>query len=298
MQDDQHGGRGPLGEFLSARRALVSAREAGIHDLGLSRRVPGLRREEVAQLAGISVDYYSRLEQGRLRTASRAVLNSIGLALRLDADQRGHLFKLAALDKDTSAPEDEQHVGVRVQRLLDSLVAMPALVLGRYLDILAWNTLAAALLGDLAEMSRYRRNYVRMVFLDPATRNVFVDWSDQARQVVSFLRMNSGARSSQARLRELVGELSLRDDDFRRWWNQHLVSLRPFGAARFDHPAVGEFSLEWEVLTVIEDDEQFVGLLSTAPDTADHDALTQLASWAGSRGIRSSAQVRDPETGR
>ncbi|QBI56405.1 helix-turn-helix domain-containing protein [Streptomonospora litoralis] len=290
MQVDQQY-RGPLAEFLSARRALVSARDAGIADNGLVRRVPGLRREEVAQLAGISVDYYSRLEQGRLRTASRTVLNAIGQALRLDSDQRLHLFKLANPDMDIGAAEEEQHVGLGVQRLLGDLVGMPALVFGRYLDILAWNSLAAALLGDLAAMGRRRRNYVRMVFLEPATRAVFVDWRERAREVVSFLRMNSGARNDQARLRELVGELAVHDDDFRRWWSQHLVSLRPFGTTRFDHPVVGEFSLEWEVLTAIEDDEQYIGLLSAAPGSDDHDAVTRLAAWAAESGLRSSGEA-------
>ncbi|MUL41650.1 helix-turn-helix domain-containing protein [Streptomonospora sp. PA3] len=291
MQGDQHQDRGPLAEFLSARRALVSARDAGLTGGGPTRRVPGLRREEVAQLAGISVDYYTRLEQGRLRTASRTVLNSIGKALGLDADQRLHLFKLANPDIDMGAAEDEQRVSPGVERLLEGLVGMPALVFGRYLDILAWNSLAAALLGDLAAMAPRRRNYVRMVFLEPATRAVFLDWRERAREAVSFLRMNSGARNGQPRLQELVGELSVRDDDFRRWWNQHLVSLRPFGATRVAHPAVGEFALEWEVLAAVEDDEQHIGLLSAAPGTPDHAAVLRLADWARECGVRSSAET-------
>ncbi|GAA4942790.1 helix-turn-helix transcriptional regulator [Streptomonospora halophila] len=294
MRGDQHGDRGPLAEFLNARRALVSIRDAGIPFGGPSRRVPGLRREEVAQLAGISVDYYTRLEQGRLRTASRTVLNSIGTALGLDADQRLHLFKLADPELGLAVAEDEQRVSVGVERLLANVVGMPALVFGRYLDILAWNRSAAALLGDLAAMSARQRNYVRIVFLNPAIRSVFVDWRERAREAVSFLRMNSGARSEQARLQELVGELSVRDEDFRRWWNQHLVSLRPFGATRFDHPAVGEFSLDWEVLAVVEDDEQFIGLLSSDPESPDHDAVMRLADWAKERGLRSSAQAAGP----
>ncbi|MDF2705457.1 MAG: hypothetical protein K0R62_1109 [Nonomuraea muscovyensis] len=275
-----------MGDFLSSRRALVSAPDVGLPETGYPRRVPGLRREEVAQLAGISIDYYTRLEQGRVRTASRAVLHSIGRALLLNDDQQRHLIQLAHPDEVAGRGGDgRQRVKPQVERLLANLVDTPALVLGRYLDILAWNRLATALLGDLAAMRPQHRNYARMTFLDPHVRSLFVDWKERAQETVSALRLAAGADCARPRLQELVGELSVRDLDFRTWWAQHLVTMRTSGSSRLDHPVAGRFSVDWQVLTGVEDQTQAVVLMSAPAGTPDHAAIRKLDVWADRQGL-------------
>ncbi|MEW9552660.1 helix-turn-helix domain-containing protein [Nonomuraea sp. NPDC050783] len=280
--------KGLLADFLAARRAAVTAAEHGLPEPVHPRRVPGLRREEVAQLAGISTDYYSRLEQGRVRTASRSVLAAIGRALLLNDDQQRHLFHLA--DPATSGRPDAavQRVSPQTLRLLANLVDTPALVLGRYLDILAWNRLGAALLGDLAALPPEHRNYVRMIFLDPHVRAMQTDWPARAREAVSSLRMAAGAYQDQSRLQELVGELSVHDLDFRTWWGQHLVTVLPFGHSQVHHPAAGTFSLDWQALASVDDQEQIIVLVTAPAGGPDHAALRRLASWAGEQDLRPS----------
>ncbi|HEX4812301.1 MAG TPA: helix-turn-helix transcriptional regulator [Nonomuraea sp.] len=272
--------RGVLADFLIARRAAVTAAEHNLPEPPYPRRVPGLRREEVAQLAGISTDYYTRLEQGRVRTASRPVLAAIGRALRLNEDQQRHLFQLANPGTPEQPVASEQHVTPRTVQLLANLVDTPALVFGRYLDILAWNQLASGLLGDLAAMPAKHRNYVRMIFLDPQVRALQADWPSRAREAVSSLRMAAGAYPGQPRLQELVGELSVRDDDFRTWWSQHLVTVHPFGHSEVHHPIAGHFSLDWQALTSVDDQEQIIVLVTAPFGGPDHAALQRLAAWA------------------
>ncbi|MFI7707150.1 helix-turn-helix transcriptional regulator [Nonomuraea sp. NPDC049480] len=278
--------RGPLADFLTARRAAVTAAEHGLPEPPYPRRVPGLRREEVAQLAGISTDYYTRLEQGRVRTASRSVLNAIGRALLLNDDQQRHLFQLAYPEALEQPGDADQHVTPQTARLLANLVDTPALVLGRYLDILAWNRLCAALMGDLAAMNPAHRNYVRMIFLDDHVRSMQVDWRARAQEIVSTLRMAAGAYPDVPRLQELVGELSVRDEDFRTWWADHLVTLQTSGRSRLRHPVVGEFSLDWQALTSFEDQEQAIVLLTAPHGSPDHDAIKRLDAWARKQGLQ------------
>ncbi|MEV0381757.1 helix-turn-helix transcriptional regulator [Nonomuraea sp. NPDC050643] len=280
--------KGVLADFLTARRAAVTAAEHALPEPAYPRRVPGLRREEVAQLAGISTDYYSRLEQGRVRTASRAVLNAIAQALLLNDDQRRHLFQLAQPALADRPDGAEQQVSPQTQRLLANLIDTPALVLGRYLDILAWNRLAAALLGDLAAMPPRHRNYVRMIFLDTHVRALQTDWPARAREAVSSLRMAAGAYPDQPRLHELVGELSVHDDDFRTWWSQHLITVHPFGHNTVRHPIAGTFDLDWQVLTSVDDHEQAIVLITTPPSGPDHAAIRHLAAWAEQQALLSS----------
>jgi|UPI00083059C8 transcriptional regulator with XRE-family HTH domain len=281
------GSRGPLADFLSARRALVTAAEAGLPETGFPRRVPGLRREEVAHLAGISTDYYTRLEQGRLRTASPGVLHAVGRALRLDADQQRHLLRLAHPEEHRFSGADGDRVCPRTERLLANLADTPGLVLGRHLDILSWNRLGSALFADLGARDARHRNYVRMVFLDPHTRSLLCDWERHARDAVAHLRMSAGATAGRgrARLEELVGELSVRDADFATWWGQHIVAATGFRTFRLDHPVVGRFELDWHALTAIEADGPVLSLLSAAPGTPDHAAVRRLDAWAEEQGI-------------
>ena len=199
-----------LGDFLKARRAELSPQSMGLPDNGTLRRVPGLRREEVALLAAISTEYYTRLEQGRME-ASAPVLMTLARVLRLDDDQRDYLLELAGKDNARPRRRAAQKVRPQMRRLLDNLVDTPALVLGRRMDILAWNPLAAALMTDFSQIPEERRNSVRLVFTDPAMRNLYTDWEDVARTNVAFLRMEAADNPDDPRLSELVEELSVRD---------------------------------------------------------------------------------------
>ena len=199
-----------LGDFLKARRAELSPQSMGLPDNGTLRRVPGLRRGEVALLAAISTEYYTRLEQGRME-ASAPVLMTLARVLRLDDDQRDYLLELAGKDNARPRRRAAQKVRPQMRRLLDNLVDTPALVLGRRMDILAWNPLAAALMTDFSQIPEERRNSVRLVFTDPAMRNLYTDWEDVARTNVAFLRMEAADNPDDPRLSELVEELSVRD---------------------------------------------------------------------------------------
>ncbi|MET8863493.1 helix-turn-helix transcriptional regulator [Nonomuraea sp. NPDC004580] len=283
--------RGPLGDFLAARRASLSAPEAGLAETGKLRRVPGLRREEVAHLAGISTDYYTRLEQGRVRTASRAVLNALGRALQLNGDQHRYLIQLAHPEASDRSGCRHGHERIRPQiaRLLSNLVDTAGLVLGPYLDILAWNRLASALFGDLHTIKPQHRNLARMVFLDPHTRSLLLDWRERAQETVSTLRMAAGTHPLQPRLRALISELAAHDGDFRTWWGQHLVTMRTCGRSRLNHPIAGQFDVDWQFLTDVEDEKLWVVLLSAPAGTSAHAALRNLDAVAEERGLQEGA---------
>ena len=241
-----------LGEFLKLRRGRLTPAQVGLPDRGhTQRRVEGLRREEVAELVAISTDYYMRIEQGRL-APSPPVLASLARALRLDADQTEYVEGLVGQAARTRtrgvtrrrAPRPKVHP--HLARLMGQLADTPALVFGPRLDILAWNDLAAALLSDFALVPERERNYVRMVFTDPAMRRVYPDWEDVARTCVEVLRMEAGTNPSDPALSELVGELSIADADFRTWWAEHRVAHQDFGSKRIAHPLVGDLTLDWD----------------------------------------------------
>jgi transcriptional regulator with XRE-family HTH domain len=267
-----------LGEFLRARRADLSPRAVGLPGTGAARRVPGLRREEVAQLASISVDYYTRLEQGRLR-ASGSVLAMLARALRLDDDQQAYLYELAG--KTTARPRRRpaQRVRPSMRRLLDQLTETPAMVLGRHLDILAWNSGAGALYTDFARIPESRRNYLWLLFTDPTVRNLHVDWESAARTSVDVLRMEAARYPDDQRLATLVGELSVRDPDFRQWWAAHRVASTSYGTKNFHHPVVGDLTLDCDTLVCPDDQDQWLLVLTAEPGTPSHQALRILASW-------------------
>lgn len=182
--------RNELGEFLKARRAELTPARVGLPDSGTLRRVPGLRREEVAQLAAISTDYYTRVEQGRLQ-ASTPVLTTLARALQLDEDQTAYVLGLATKRRSRTPRQATQRVRPQLQRLLDQLTDAPALVLGRHMDILAWNSLAAALIKDFDALPRPECNYLRLAFIDPDVRRLFTDWETTARTCVAYLRMDA-----------------------------------------------------------------------------------------------------------
>lgn len=269
--------RNELGEFLKARRSELSLQAVGLPDSRSVRRVPGLRREEVAQLAAISPDYYARLEQGRLQ-ASATVLTTLARVLRLDDDQRAYLLGLAGKSTDRPRKRTTQQVRPQLRRLLDQLTESPALILGRYTDILAWNPLAAALITEFSEIPEHQRNFVRLAFTDPRTRGMMRDWEDVARTCVAFLRMEAAHNPEDPRLTALVGELCVRDPDFRSWWAEHDVATMISGTKRYRHPVVGDLTLDWDVLSHTADQQLLV--MTAEPGTPSHDALRLLASWA------------------
>ncbi|WP_030788541.1 helix-turn-helix domain-containing protein [Streptomyces sp. NRRL S-920] len=272
--------RAELSEFLRTRRARLQPQDVGLPSFGRHRRVPGLRREELAQLAGVSVAYYTRLEQGNGRNVSGEVLDAIARALRLTDAEHAHLTRLAkpkTVKKKRATRQ--QHLRPALQQLLDSMDTVPAFVVGRRTDILGWNALAAALLGDWAELPPGERNLARFCFLDPRSRDLFVDWELKASDVVSYLRMDAGCYPNDPLLSGLVGELSVRSEEFRSLWATHDVREKGHGVKRLRHPLVGELSLSYETLRLPDDCDQSLIMYHAEPDSASAQALRLLASW-------------------
>ncbi|NEW26648.1 helix-turn-helix transcriptional regulator [Nocardia cyriacigeorgica] len=269
-----------LGGFLKARRGEISPAEVGLPVHGAApRRVSGLRREEVADLVAISHDYYTRIEQGRL-APSEPVLDALVRVLRLDDDQRDYVRSLAQRGERRQAKRASKAVRPQLQRLLDQLTDTPALIFGRYLDILAWNRLACALLTDFDAMNPRQRNYVRMVFTDPAMRELYADWEGVARTCVAILRMEAAANPSDAQLSSLVGELSIADAQFRQWWAARHVARQEFGTKTLHHPEVGDLTLNWDTFRYAGDQDQQLVLWSAEPGSTSHDKLRILTSWS------------------
>jgi transcriptional regulator with XRE-family HTH domain len=270
-------------EFLRTRRARITPDQAGLAPHGGARRVPGLRREEVAQLAGVSVDYYIRLERGRTRGVSEAVLEAIARALQLDDTERAHLFDLAqptASRTRSKRPLAPQRVHPVLYRTLDSL-SVPAVVQGRRTDVLAANRLAHALYTDFEARPRRERNFARFVFLDEAARRLYVDWERVAGDCLAMLRLYAGRHPDDPQLTELVGELSLHSDAFRSMWADHDVIAHTTGTKRLHHPLVGDLTLDYLVLAVEGDPEQTLTLYTPEPASPSAEALDLLASWTG-----------------
>ncbi|MFB7501259.1 helix-turn-helix domain-containing protein [Streptomyces sp. NPDC056161] len=268
---------GELGAFLKARRMELSPAQVGLPDATGRRRVKGLRREEVALLASISPDYYTRLEQGR-RQASIPVLDTLARVLRLDDGERAYLFDLSGKDAGRPRRRTAQKVRPQLRRLLDDLPTTPAVVLGRRTDILAWNSMAAALFTDFAQIPERKRNFVRLVFREPAIRALYPDWEWVAQVSLAQLRMEAARDPKDPRLAELVGELSLQDPDFRRWWGAHHVAVQGTGTKTLNHPVVGRLLLDWSFLTCSDDPDQQLITLTAEPGTPSHDRLRILAS--------------------
>ncbi|MFE9674179.1 helix-turn-helix transcriptional regulator [Streptomyces sp. NPDC006259] len=268
-------------EFLRTRRARITPEQAGLAPYGGARRVPGLRREEVAQLAGVSVDYYIRLERGRTRGVSEAVLEAVARALRLDDTERAHLFDLtqpSPARARSRRPPAPQRVHPVLYRTLDSL-GVPAVVQGRRTDVLAANRLAHALYTDFEARPRRERNFARFVFLDEAARSLYVDWERVAGDCLAALRLYAGRHPDDPQLTELVGELSLRSDAFRRMWADHDVVAHTSGTKRLHHPLVGDLTLDYVVLAVEDDPEQTLVVYTPEPASPSAEALDILASW-------------------
>ncbi|WP_439679181.1 helix-turn-helix transcriptional regulator [Embleya sp. MST-111070] len=266
-----------LGTFLRARREAVDVATAGIVHAG-RRRTPGLRREEVAAQAGVSTDYYVRLEQGRERGPSEQVVDALAHALRLGDDAAEHLRRLARPAPRRRSPvRRAERVSPLLVQMMQSWDRQPAVVLGRYMDILAANTLGAALFDGP------ERNLLRLLFLDPAGRTFYPDWEQAARNTVASLRSCAGDDPGDPALASLVGELSLRSQDFARLWARHEVRRKSTEAKRFRHRAVGELVLSYESLTVNSAPGQQLVVYQAEPGSATEQALCLLGSLAADR---------------
>ncbi|GLY80116.1 helix-turn-helix domain-containing protein [Actinoallomurus iriomotensis] len=278
------GGQRQLGDFLQTRRARLRPEDVGLPDYGERRRVPGLRREELALLAGVSSSYYTRLEQGQSVGASPEVLDAIGRALRLDESELRHLHDLAGSAKRgavTRRPPAE-HVDASTLELLAALGDVPALVSGRRSDVLAWNPLGHALLAahldpDSPSRPADRPNLARLVFLDAHTRALYADWPAKARAVVRNLRMVAGRHPDDALLASLVGELSMRSPEFAAMWADHSVRPCDSGVFEMHHPLVGTLTVTQQSLRPPGSEERLVVLATAAPGSSSQAALYLLA---------------------
>lgn len=263
----------------------MSPDDVGIRSYG-RRRVPGLRREELAQLAGVSVTYLTRLEQGQSHNASDAVIDAIGRALRLDADERAHLFALAHGAVPTPAVTSQPEIAkAGAEQLLHSMGDVPAVLLGRFNDILAWNRaghvlLAGHLDADAPRRADTRPNQLKLLFLDEHTRDLYVNWYDEAALAVASLRYVAAQFAGDRELAQLVGELSMNSAEFARLWAGHDVRLCTSGAKRFRHPAVGELVLNYELLHLPEGNGQRILTHTAEPGSASFAALRLLNSPA------------------
>ena len=273
-----------LGEFLRSRRARLSPEDAGIVSYG-ARRVPGLRREELAQLAGISPTYYARLEQGQSTNASESVIDALARALRLDDDERMHLHDLAAPAARTERGRRARPETARAStvQLVHAMRDVPAVVMGRRSEVLAWNRLGHALLAghhdfDAPARPADRPNLTRMLFLDPHTRELYTRWDDEAARSVASLRLIAGRYRDDRELADLVGELTLKSEEFSSFWSKHPVQNCLSGRKQFHHPEVGDLELDFQVLHLPDDSGQRI-LTYTAPrGTPSSEALLLLAS--------------------
>jgi transcriptional regulator with XRE-family HTH domain len=282
--DEQAAGldrRAELSEFLRTRRARLKPEDVGLPAHGRRRRVPGLRREELAQLAGVSVAYYTKLEQGNGRNVSAEVLDSIGRALRLTDAEQAHLTHLAdpRPQRRKHRMPKRQQVRGSLRHLLDSLEGVPAYVAGARSDILAWNRMAAALFGDWGSLPAGERNWARLTFLHPGYRELFLDWDTKASDMVSYLRLYAGQHAEDPDLSALVGELSVKSETFRRLWATHDVKEKGHGVKRMRHPLVGDLTLAYETLHLPDDAEQYLCVYHAEPGSPSADALRLLANW-------------------
>ncbi|MDL4812697.1 helix-turn-helix transcriptional regulator [Actinomadura opuntiae] len=280
--------RAELGEFLRSRRARLKPEELGLPDYGGRRRVPGLRREELARLAGVSVDHYVRLEQGRTLQFSEAVLDAVARALRLDEVERGHLYRLARpYTEPAGAPAHEsQRVRPGLRRLLESTPDVPVYVVGRYTNVLAWNDLAAALITDFGALPPEERNFARLVFLDEGMRGLYADWRAKAADIVGYLRLDIGRHPGDHAAAALVEELSAASPEFREIWAEHGLKEKTYGRYVYRHPAVGTLELGFETLRLPDDPDQALIAHTVEQDSPSHAALRLLATAHQSTPVR------------
>lgn len=285
-----------LSEFLTGRRAKISPEQAGLRSYG-RRQVPGLRREEVASLAGVSVEYYKRLERGNASGVSDSVLDGLAEALQLDDAERAHLFDLARAASPV-APRRARRTATQkvrpvVQRIVDSITA-PATLSNMRADYLTANALGRALYAPLFDGPEQPPNSARFTFLDPVAQEFFTDWEKAAKDLVASLRSEAGRNPHDRALTELVGELSMRSAPFRKWWAAHDVRYHQTGRKRLRHPIVGDLELEYEVMEISADSGLRLAVFSADPGTRSAEALGLLASWVATGDVDAARQTTQP----
>lgn len=293
--------RAEVREFLTSRRARINPEQAGLPAYGGNRRVKGLRREEVSLLAGVSVDYYIRMERGDLSGASESVLNGVASALQLDEAEREHLFALARSAGPVAAPRRRPRAtAVRpvIQQVLEAITEAPAWIRNARHDILAVNALARALYSPVLDSAvagataRRPANTTRFIYLDPAGRDFFVDYDRMATDAAAMLRLEAGRNPHDEALIKLVGELSTQSELFRQHWASHNVTFHRSGRKRLRHPAVGELELNFEAMELPSDPELRLNIYTADPGSPAADGLKLLASW----GATSIANATDSPT--
>ncbi|MET0701178.1 MAG: helix-turn-helix transcriptional regulator [Mycobacterium sp.] len=279
-----------LREFLMSRRAALDPRQVGLTGSSLPRRKPGLRREEVAVLAGVSVDYYARLEQGRVGNVSEQVITAIADALQLDQLERAHLRTLIAPTPWTPARRRETPRRARpaLRRLLDAMDPVPAMLQGPRLEVLATNRALRALITDFDAMAPGLRNVARWLFLDPAARTVYPQWDQVAPPVAATLRANMNPHAPDDELDRLVAELTAESPDFARFWADYRLYEQRHGRKQFFHEAVGMMTLNYETLTVPGDEGWFISTYTADLGSPSEEKLQLLLSWSAE-----SAELRE-----
>ncbi|MFB7469663.1 helix-turn-helix domain-containing protein [Kitasatospora sp. NPDC056184] len=293
--------RTELSDFLRSRRARLRPADVGLPDYGGRRRVPGLRREELAQLAGVSTAYYVRLEQGHGENVSAAVLDAIARALRLDPAEHDHLCRIAKPARrgpGRARAARAQRVRPELQQLLDAMEGVPAYVLGRRLDVIAWNRLGNALIGDVAALPPDQRNLAWQVFLPRPARELYLDWEAKATDLVGMLRVEAGRDPDDPRLASLIGELCVKSEDFRRLWAAHDIRDKGHGVKELHHPVVGRLTLSYETFRPAGDADQVLVAYHADPGSPSAESLRLLASWTAAEPAAapgaSPAQAPDP----
>jgi transcriptional regulator with XRE-family HTH domain len=292
--------RSDIRDFLASRRARITPQQAGLLPGGGRRRVPGLRREEVAVLAGVSTDWYTRLEKGHIAGVSEDVLEAVARALQLDEAERTYLFDLARAAakpaRRPSAPGRKARLQPRVQWMLDSMTGSAAFVANGRLDIVATNSLGWALHSPMFDSQRRPANFARFQFLDPQARDYYQDWDSAANIAVALLRAEAGRRPYDTQLRELVGELSTVSEEFRTRWAAHDVRIHHNGAKRFHHPVVGALDLGYCTLDLPTEDSSDLRLTiyTAEPGSPSEDGLKLLASWAATTAATTTAVTDRP----
>ncbi|MDQ1059969.1 transcriptional regulator with XRE-family HTH domain [Arthrobacter globiformis] len=285
--------RNEIREFLASRRAKLTPEQAGLPDLGGVRRVPGLRRGEVAMLAGMSVEYYTRVERGSLAGVSDSVLEAIARALQLNEAEHEHLFNLARAAGPAARRRRQpaQAIHPSVQLILDGLTGIPAFVQNAHLDIVAANDLARALYSPAFEDPARPVNFARFAFLNSRSERLYADWNMAADTSVALLHAEAGRDPFNKTLSDLIGELSTRSEEFRRRWAQRNVRLHRTGAKTFQHPAVGQLDLHFNGLELTATPGLTMFTYTAEPGSPSEDGLRLLASWAAT------AAASDPREG-
>jgi hypothetical protein len=278
--------RDDIREFLTSRRERLTPAEAGLPDFGGRRRVKGLRREEVALLAGMSTEYYVRLERGNGTGVSETILDSISRALRLDEAEHAHLYDLVRAANRGSqparrrGPSRPQQVTPGVQQLIDTMRDVPVYVQNGRLDAVATNRLGAALYSEMFVLPQRPVNAARFTFLDPRARTFYRDWAANAHQIVALLRAEAGRAPHDRILTDLVGELATRSEEFRIRWASHDVRIHRTGLKQIHHPVVGDLDLTFETMDLTSQPGLQLLAFTAAPGSPSQDALQLLATWA------------------